>query len=101
MMKFFVLFVLFWGVLLGTALSLDSGEERQEIPVDQCFGNFEEYESKEELKKRESTLFLFGTITVDFLPDKSIDCSVHEAFLFPPLVDAGPNCTRAPPLSAC
>ncbi|WP_145229834.1 hypothetical protein [Gimesia algae] len=100
-MKFFVLFVLFWGVLFGTALSLASEEDGQEISVNQSFGKFEKNKPKEELKKREPTLSLFATITVDFLLDKSIVCSLHEAFLFPPLVDVSPNCSRAPPLSLC
>tara|TARA_R110002111_G_scaffold2705_4_gene17975 strand:+ start:77647 stop:77985 length:339 start_codon:yes stop_codon:yes gene_type:complete len=101
LMKFFVLFVLCWGVLFGTALSLVSGEEGQEIPVDQPFGKYEENESKEELKKWESTPSLFGTVTVDFLLDKSIQCSLHEAFIFTPLVNYRPSCSRAPPLSPC
>jgi len=45
-MKFFVLFVLFWGMLFGTALSLISGEESQEFPVDQPFGKYERMNPK-------------------------------------------------------
>lgn len=100
-MKFFVLFVLFWGVLLSTALPLAAEGDGQEIPVDQPFGKYEKNESKEELKKWELTPSLFGTVTVDFLLEKSIDSSLHEAFIFAPLVNYRLNCSRAPPLSLC
>jgi len=101
LMKFFVLFVLFWGGLFGTALILVAGEEGQEIPVDQPFGKYEKNESKEELKKRELTLSLFDTVTVDILLEKSIDNSLHEAFIFASLVNYSLNCSRAPPRSLC
>ncbi|WP_299464789.1 hypothetical protein [uncultured Gimesia sp.] len=97
-MKFFVLFVLFWGVLFGTALSLIAGEDGQEIPVDQPFGKFEENESKEELKKGESTTHLFGTVAIDFFLDKSIESSLYEIFFFVPPVNHSPDRSRAPPV---
>lgn len=101
LMKFFVLFVLFWGVFFGTALSLASEEDGQEISVNQSFDKFEKNKPKEELKKREPTLSLFATLTVDFLLDKSSVCSLREACLFLPLVNDSPNCSRAPPRSLC
>tara|TARA_R110002095_G_scaffold40574_3_gene37424 strand:+ start:1174 stop:1494 length:321 start_codon:yes stop_codon:yes gene_type:complete len=101
LMKFFVLFVLCWGVLFGTARSLISGEENQKIPVDQPFGKYEESESEEELKKWEFTPSLFGTKTVDILLDKSFDCALQQASIYASLVNNSPKCSRAPPRSLC
>jgi len=98
LMKFFVLFVLFWGGLFGTALSLDSEEDGQEISVDQDFRKFESHKSKEDQKKRESTSHLFGTVTIDFFLDNSIDRSLYEIFIFPPPVNHSPDRSRAPPV---
>lgn len=100
-MKFFVLFVLCWGVVFGTALSLVPGEERQGIPVDQPIGKFEENESKEELKKWELTASLFRSVTIDFVLEKSIDSSLHEESIIAQPVIHGQDGSRAPPLSPC
>ncbi|MCA9013949.1 MAG: hypothetical protein KDA77_01335 [Planctomycetaceae bacterium] len=100
-MKFFVLFVLFWGVLFGTALSLATGEDGKEIPVGQPFGKFEENESKEELKKWESVTHLFRTLTLDFVLVKSIDSALHDNSCVCTSVVQSPDCSRAPPVSLC
>lgn len=101
LMKFLVLFVLFWGVLFGTALPLVSGEDGQEFPLDQPFEKFEENESKEELKKWELTTSLFGSVTIDFFLDKSIDSSLHEVSIIALPVNHSQDGSRAPPISLC
>lgn len=98
LMKFFVFFILFCGGLLGTALPLVSEEDGQEISVDQAFRKFEEHKSKEDQKKRESTTHLFGTVTIDFVLDKSIVRSLYDIFIFAPPVNHSPDRSRAPPV---
>ncbi|QDV51883.1 hypothetical protein Enr17x_39420 [Gimesia fumaroli] len=101
LMEFFVLFVLFWGVLFGTALSLVTREDGKEIPVNQPFEKLEENESKEELKKWESVTHLFRTLSIDFVLVKSIDSLIHETSFVSKVVTLSPDSSRAPPASLC